>query len=411
MGDDNHNDGSSIWLVLAIILIGPLVTLGIVYVTAGLWGFGSVRSYWWLIGLACVLVWGTTIVVILIISGSTDAPDGSPLDSSVQQKATSFRQSRYAMHSEGSGRDDVPEVSAFAAEWVEYAQGTFASRAELRATFAEVLNVPGDRGFNSQASKLYRFLERQPNVRIATRKGMQGFRGIALLDEASAFAAERVEHVQGAFTSRAELRAKFAEVLNVPDDRGFNSQASRLYRFLERQPNVRIATRRGIQGFSGVALKSDGAASHVPTKLLGHNRTVMDRVVKEIAETGVDCDRTVAVSGRYSAGRADRRNTVTGQTVLDRLRGAFPSQYIGENTTDHRFKFGRGATIYVRKSNLNLARVLYTSLMNFPNGTTLRDRIDSHELDVRIYRTQTKTECLFESRHINYLIAILSASE
>ena len=53
------------------------------------------------------------------------------------------------------------------------------------------------------------------------------------------------------------------------------------------------------------------------------------------------------------------------QTVLDRLMEAFPSEYIGESTTDHRFRFAPRAMIWVRKSNLNLARIEVANMSNF----------------------------------------------
>ena len=69
------------------------------------------------------------------------------------------------------------------------------------------------------------------------------------------------------------------------------------------------------------------------------------------------------------------------QTVLDRLMEAFPSEYIGESTTDHRFRFAPRAMIWVRKSNLNLARIEITHmsnyLSNFPNKDELRKVINN----------------------------------
>ena len=102
---------------------------------------------------------------------------------------------------------------------------------------------------------------------------------------------------------------------------------------------------------------------------------------------------------------------MTEQTALDRLIEAFSEEYAGMNAsqTDYRFRFGNGATIYVRPSDLNTARILYTALSNFRNGDAVRNYVDSDRSDIRIHRTQTKTECLFELRHINRLIEILSS--
>ena len=102
--------------------------------------------------------------------------------------------------------------------------------------------------------------------------------------------------------------------------------------------------------------------------------------------------------------------TTGDQTLLDGLTDAFPNQYIGKNSNDHRFLFAPGARIYVRKSNLNVARVLYTALGNFPNGGLLRNYVDSKGSEVRIHRTQTKVECLFDRRHLRMLIKLLGSS-
>ena len=73
--------------------------------------------------------------------------------------------------------------------------------------------------------------------------------------------------------------------------------------------------------------------------------------------------------------------------VLDRLKDAFGAQY-SEKQVDHTFKLAPGATIYVRKSNLNLARIMNTAVLNFPNGHEIeklfratsipRDKSDAH---------------------------------
>ena len=97
-----------------------------------------------------------------------------------------------------------------------------------------------------------------------------------------------------------------------------------------------------------------------------------------------------------------------GQTMLNSLIEAFSKQYIGESTTDYRFQFGRGAMIWVRKSNLNVARILYTSLGHFPNGGSLMGYVDSKDSGVRMHGTQTKVECLFERRHLRMLVKLLS---
>ena len=103
-----------------------------------------------------------------------------------------------------------------------------------------------------------------------------------------------------------------------------------------------------------------------------------------------------------------------GQTALERLREAFPSEYIGTSTTDHRFQFGPGAMIYVRRSNHNIARieVNWSNFMSaFPNrGRAIRKVINDPDLGVRPYVTQTKVECLFGPHSIDRLIEALSSS-
>ena len=106
---------------------------------------------------------------------------------------------------------------------------------------------------------------------------------------------------------------------------------------------------------------------------------------------------------------------MTGQTVLDRLREAFPSEYIGCTTTDHRFQFGPKAMIFVRKNDHNIARIEVNwwsdFLLAFPDrGSAIRKVINTPALSVRPHVTQTKVECLFGSHSIDSLIEALSPS-
>ena len=107
---------------------------------------------------------------------------------------------------------------------------------------------------------------------------------------------------------------------------------------------------------------------------------------------------------------------MTEQTVLDRLMEAFPSEYIGQSTTDHRFKFrsGQRALIFVRKSDLNTARieVNWTNfLSDFPyQGSAIREVINDPALGVRPHVTRTKVECLFGPHNIDRLIDALQES-
>ena len=102
-----------------------------------------------------------------------------------------------------------------------------------------------------------------------------------------------------------------------------------------------------------------------------------------------------------------------GQTVLERLREAFPSEYIGHNTKDHRFRFGRGTTIYVRICDPQTARIEVNwsnFLSAFPNqGVAIREIINDPDLGVRPHVTQTKVECLFGPHSIDMLIEALSS--
>lgn len=107
---------------------------------------------------------------------------------------------------------------------------------------------------------------------------------------------------------------------------------------------------------------------------------------------------------------------MTGQTVLDRLREAFPSEYIGLNNsnTDHRFRFGQGAMIFVRRSDLNIARIEVNwsrFLSAFPNqGSAVREVINDPALGFRPHVTRTKVECLFGPDSMDRLIEALSSN-
>ena len=57
-------------------------------------------------------------------------------------------------------------------------------------------------------------------------------------------------------------------------------------------------------------------------------------------------------------------------SVLAILKEAFPEIYQTKKV-DHTFVFRWGATIYVRKSNENCARIVDRRVMNFPNGSEL----------------------------------------
>ena len=107
------------------------------------------------------------------------------------------------------------------------------------------------------------------------------------------------------------------------------------------------------------------------------------------------------------------------QTVLNRLREAFPTEYIGESTTDHRFRFGPRAMIWVRKSDLNTARICIAwkdrttgewkcYLQRYPNSDELRRVIDNPDFGVRRWKVQTKVEYLFGPNNVDKLIKALT---
>ena len=109
---------------------------------------------------------------------------------------------------------------------------------------------------------------------------------------------------------------------------------------------------------------------------------------------------------------------MAGQTVLDRLREAFPSEYIGESTTDYRFRFGPRAMVWVRKSDLNVARIWVAQkdratgewkchLQRYPNSDELRRVIDNPDFGVRRWKVQTKVEYLFGPNNVDRLIKAL----
>ena len=105
--------------------------------------------------------------------------------------------------------------------------------------------------------------------------------------------------------------------------------------------------------------------------------------------------------------------TTTEQTVLDRLMQAFPQHYIGlnESGTDHRFNFfgRRGATIYVRTSTLNIARIRHGAIANshLPNSDRLLPYVEDERNSVYRHTTRGRDEYHFELRHVDALIRIL----
>ncbi len=98
--------------------------------------------------------------------------------------------------------------------------------------------------------------------------------------------------------------------------------------------------------------------------------------------------------------------------MLDRLMRAFRQYYIGYNAsgTDHRFNFGRrGATIYIRPSSLDIARIRHGGLANgyFPNSDRLLDYAEDERNGVYRHITRGRDEYQFRAQHADDLIRIL----
>ena len=105
--------------------------------------------------------------------------------------------------------------------------------------------------------------------------------------------------------------------------------------------------------------------------------------------------------------------TTREHTVLDRLRQTFPQHYIGLNGsgTDHRFNFfgRRGATIYIRVSTPNIARIRHGAMANghLPNSDRLLAYVENERNRVYRHTTLGRDEYHFEPQHIDALIRIL----
>ncbi|MXY22753.1 MAG: DUF2283 domain-containing protein [Dehalococcoidia bacterium] len=97
----------------------------------------------------------------------------------------------------------------------------------------------------------------------------------------------------------------------------------------------------------------------------------------------------------------------SGKTVLEKLKEAFFDLY-EEKVADHTFKFRpRGAAIYVRKTNngYNTARIIPTSLRNFPYGNNLELFVKSRRVPKD--ESTSHPDYLIGPDHIDELIDIL----
>lgn len=113
---------------------------------------------------------------------------------------------------------------------------------------------------------------------------------------------------------------------------------------------------------------------------------------------------------------------MTEQTVLGQLLESFQLEYCGTLVKDHKFHFGLGANIYVRRSDHNVARtpifwqnprtlVWDRLLERFPNSDELRQVIIDPAVGVRLRIVDTKVECLFGPHNIDRLIEVLQSGD
>ena len=91
-------------------------------------------------------------------------------------------------------------------------------------------------------------------------------------------------------------------------------------------------------------------------------------------------------------------------TVLKRLKAAFPDLY-QEKQDYHTISFRWGATVFIRKANLDIARIKNTAYHYFPNGTELRAYLQSQK--VSIDSSIAYPDYLIGPEHIDEVIAIL----
>jgi len=152
-------------------------------------------------------------------------------------------------------------------------------------------------------------------------------------------------------------------------------------------------------------LLGDRHVVHIPTKIFGPNRRIMDRIVGVLGgsrgdrpETNPPASSTVPDIRLSPGGDAGLR------TVLEKLYAAFPKLY-DKKKSDHTFSFRRGATIYVRKSNDQYARFISRCLGNFPNG----DRLSTYVRSESISRDASAShpDYLIGPEHIDKVISIL----
>ena len=106
------------------------------------------------------------------------------------------------------------------------------------------------------------------------------------------------------------------------------------------------------------------------------------------------------------------RTMTTNQTVLENLRTAFPADYVRSTGRDknHKIDFERwGATIYIRPSTPNIARIRVQAieLGSLPNSGRLRTYAEDESSGVYRHTTKGRDEYQFGQQHVSELIRIL----
>ena len=92
------------------------------------------------------------------------------------------------------------------------------------------------------------------------------------------------------------------------------------------------------------------------------------------------------------------------RSVFEILMHAFEEVH-SEKVVDHTFSFRWSATIYVRKSNLNVARFREQSLQHFPHGVELRAYVEDQRIPID--DSPSHPDRLIGPEHIDRVIAIL----
>ena len=98
-----------------------------------------------------------------------------------------------------------------------------------------------------------------------------------------------------------------------------------------------------------------------------------------------------------------------GKTVLQKFKDAFPELY-EEKVSDHTIVFRWGARVYFRKTTdgPETARIIPTSVGNFPHGNQLESYLREHK--VPIAASSSHPDYLIGPEHADRVIAILKGA-